>query len=103
MTRAGRIGAGTGVGMRLLPLGSAAVEDLWRELQQDDFVRSPFETWEWASALRDVPECSAGVRVALVDLGGRPVGLFAMEQVVGEGGLRLVGAAGWRWLAPDHL
>jgi CelD/BcsL family acetyltransferase involved in cellulose biosynthesis len=89
--------------VRLLRLGAPEVADLWQDLQQRGFVRTPFETWEWASALRDVPECSGGVRVALVDMGGRPVGLFALEGAIDDNGLRLVGPAGWRWLVPDHV
>jgi CelD/BcsL family acetyltransferase involved in cellulose biosynthesis len=92
-----------GVGVRLLPLGSAAVEELWQDLHRRNLIRSPFETWEWISALRDVPECSAAIRVAVVDLGGPPVGLLALEWAADDRGLRLVGPAGWRWLVPDHV
>lgn len=103
MRRADRGVAASDTGVRLLRLGAPEVGDLWQDLQQRGFVRTPFETWEWASALRDVPECSGEVRVALVDIGGRPAGLFAFEGAVDDNGLRLLGPAGWRWLVPDHV
>ena len=89
--------------VRFLPLDALPVRDLWLHLAASGHVRSPFETWQWVSALRDVPACSAAVRVALVEIGSRPAGLLALEWDVGTDGLRTVGPAGWRWLAPDHV
>jgi CelD/BcsL family acetyltransferase involved in cellulose biosynthesis len=87
---------------RLAP-ADPAVADAWLALQTRRGVESPFLTWEWFSALADVPEVCQAVRVVLVRRRSDPVGLLPLEWARGPGRLLTVGVAGWRWLAPDHL
>jgi hypothetical protein len=84
------------------PLADPAVEAGWRRLQAAGHVPTPFLSWEWASALRDVPEVSGDVVVLTVRAGDELVGLLPVERVRDARGLRVVGVAGRSWLAPDH-
>lgn len=77
--------------------------DTWRDLQARGAVTTPFSTWQWAEALRVVPAVSAAVHVLRVTRGGRTLGLLALERWRDEERLRVLGPAGGRWLAPDHV
>ncbi|MBW3602602.1 MAG: GNAT family N-acetyltransferase [Actinobacteria bacterium] len=83
--------------------GDPALRAVWRGLQDQGAVCSPFLSWEWFSALFDQPDLAGGVRVLVVRDASRPLGLLPLEWVRGARGLRTVGIPGWRWLAPDHL
>jgi CelD/BcsL family acetyltransferase involved in cellulose biosynthesis len=77
------------------------LEAAWRALQDAGHVDTPFLSWEWASALRDVPELvsDAGVLVARRD--GEVVGLLPLERTRIDG-RRVLGVIGWYWVGPDH-
>lgn len=75
----------------------------WRAMQSAGHVRSPFLTWQWATALAAVPEVSAALRVLQVTDGARTVGLLPVEHWRRSDGLRVLGLAGGEWLGPDHV
>ena len=77
------------------------VEAAWTRLQADGWVDTPFLSWEWFSAMRDVPELAAVVDVLVCRSGPAVVGLLPVERVRLDG-LRTVGIAGWHWAGPDH-
>lgn len=93
--------------MAELRVSRAALDDpgvapAWQQLQADGHVPSPFLSWQWYSALRDVPELCTDVRVLLVRDGPRTIGVLPVERVR-SGPLRVLGVAGWSWATPDHL
>lgn len=75
----------------------------WRRLQAEGAISTPFLTYEWCSALADVPEACDGLHVLVARRDGEPVGLFPLEWTTAYGRFHAVGPAGWLWLAPDHL
>jgi CelD/BcsL family acetyltransferase involved in cellulose biosynthesis len=83
-------------------LDDPAVAVAWRRLQGAGGVPTPFLSWEWCSALRDVPEVSRDVVVVVVRTEERVVGLLPLERVRDARGLTVVGVAGRTWLGPDH-
>lgn len=100
--RSRRIGAAPALEVVRGGLGDPAVEAAWRGLQAAGHVPSPFLSWQWYSAMRDVPELAGRVEVLMARRAGRTVGLLPVERVR-SGPLRVLGVAGWTWLAPDHL
>lgn len=83
-------------------LSDPDVEAAWRRLQAAGNVPTPFLSWEWFSALRDVPELARDIVVVAVQSGDVIVGLLPVERVRDARGLRVVGVAGRSWLTPDH-
>ncbi|WP_219416039.1 hypothetical protein [Pseudonocardia nigra] len=83
-------------------LDDPRLEQAWRGLQEAGHVPSPFLSWEWASALRDVPGVAGGIEVLTVAEDDRIVGLLPVERVRSATGATVVGIAGQSWLAPDH-
>jgi CelD/BcsL family acetyltransferase involved in cellulose biosynthesis len=88
--------------VRPLALADPDVAAAWRRLQAAGGIVSPFLTWELVSALADVPELAAGMRVLVADDGRRPVGLLPLEARQGPYGLRALGLVP-SWLGADHL
>jgi CelD/BcsL family acetyltransferase involved in cellulose biosynthesis len=82
-------------------LDDPALEDAWLRLQEAGHVDSPFLSWQWVSALRDVPELSADTGVLVCRSGTGVVGLLPLERARLDG-RRVLGVAGWYWLGPDH-
>lgn len=78
-----------------------AIEAAWRTLQDGGCVSSPFLSWEWASALRDVPALTRRVSVLVCRAGSEVVGLWPVEMDRMRR-LRVLGVAGWNWAGPDH-
>ncbi|MQA87850.1 MAG: GNAT family N-acetyltransferase [Streptosporangiales bacterium] len=89
--------------VRRMPAKDPIVRRLWRRLQGDGAVGTPFLTYEWCAALADVPESCPGFEVLVACRENEPVGLFPVEWIRADGRPALVGPAGWRWLAPDHM
>jgi CelD/BcsL family acetyltransferase involved in cellulose biosynthesis len=83
-------------------LDDPALAAAWAGLQADGHVPSVFLTWQWYSALRDVPELARGIEVLVAQRDGKIVGLLPVE-LVRSGPLRVLGVAGWNWSTPDHL
>ncbi|MCO1658083.1 GNAT family N-acetyltransferase [Pseudonocardia humida] len=73
----------------------------WRRLQEAGHVDTPFLSWQWASALRDVPELTADMGVLVCRRGSEVVGLLPLERTRLDG-RRVLGIAGWYWVGPDH-
>jgi CelD/BcsL family acetyltransferase involved in cellulose biosynthesis len=82
-------------------LTDPSLEGAWRRLQDAGHVDTPFLSWEWASALRDVPELTADVGVLVARRGDEVVGLLPLERTRIDG-RRVLGVAGWYWVGPDH-
>lgn len=75
----------------------------WQELQRDGHIDTPFLSWQWFSALRDVPELAAAIEIiACRRPDGTIAGLYPLE-IVRLGVLRVAGIAGWQWAGPDHV
>src|SRR5215831_13050624 len=51
-------------------LDDPEVAAAWAQLQTAGHVPSPFLSWQWYSALRDVPELAAGVEVLVAHHAG---------------------------------
>jgi CelD/BcsL family acetyltransferase involved in cellulose biosynthesis len=77
------------------------LEPAWRRLQDAGHVDTPFLSWQWASALRDVPELVADAGVLVARRDGEVVGLLPLERTRLEG-RRVLGVIGWYWVGPDH-
>lgn len=92
----------TGLRVRRAALNDPGVASAWQQLQAGGHVPSAFLSWQWYSALRDVPELCTDVEVLLVRDGPRTLGLLPVERVR-SGALRVLGVAGWGWATPDHL
>lgn len=82
-------------------LTDPALEAAWTRLQDAGHVDTPFLSWPWVSALRDVPEVSADIGVLVCRRGDEVVGLLPLERAVLDG-RRVLGVAGWYWVGPDH-
>jgi CelD/BcsL family acetyltransferase involved in cellulose biosynthesis len=82
-------------------LTDPALEPAWTRLQDAGHVDTPFLSWQWVSALRDVPELTADVGVLVARRGDEVVGLLPLERARLDG-RRVLGVAGWYWLGPDH-
>lgn len=61
-----------------------------------------FLTWQWSTGVLAEPRTAAGTSVCVVERHGVVLGLFPVERSTVTG-LRILGPAGWQWLAPDHL
>ena len=85
-----------------LPLDHSALERAWIGFQEGGHVPTPFLSWQWISALRDVPEASADVVVLVARERDEIVGLLPIERVRDRRGLYVAGMAGRSWLGPDH-
>jgi CelD/BcsL family acetyltransferase involved in cellulose biosynthesis len=77
------------------------LEPAWRRLQDGGHVDTPFLSWQWVSALRDVPELVADAGVLVARRDGEVVGLLPLERTRLEG-RRVLGVIGWYWVGPDH-
>jgi CelD/BcsL family acetyltransferase involved in cellulose biosynthesis len=84
-----------------VPLTDPALEAAWTRLQAAGHVGSPFLSWEWVSALRDVPEAAGDTGVLVARRGDEVVGLLPLERARLDG-RRVLGVAGWYWVGPDH-
>jgi CelD/BcsL family acetyltransferase involved in cellulose biosynthesis len=82
-------------------LTDPALEAAWTRLQAAGHVGSPFLSWQWVSALRDVPEVSDDIGVLVCRRGAEVVGLLPLERARLDG-RRVLGIAGWYWVGPDH-
>lgn len=91
-----------GLFVQRLSLNHPDLEGAWRQLQAGGGVPSPFLTWQWCTGLLNEPDTAAGTTVRVVKRYGKVIGLFPVEQTT-VAGMRTLGPAGWRWLAPDHL
>lgn len=81
-----------------------AVLAAWARLEAAGAVRTPFDSPAWATALADVPELAADVRVlAAAGPDGGIAGLLPLEWSTSAAGVRMVSAPGADWLAPDHV
>ncbi len=75
----------------------------WGQLQDAGHISSPFMTVQWLDALAAVPEVSTSMRVLRVVDGANALGYLPVELWRDESGARVLGPAGARWLAPDHV
>ncbi|WP_214407136.1 GNAT family N-acetyltransferase [Pseudonocardia lacus] len=82
-------------------LGDPHVERAWRRLQDAGHVDTPFLSWQWASALRDVPELVEDAGVLVAWRSDDVVGLLPLERTTLDG-RRVLGVIGWYWVGPDH-
>ena len=85
-----------------VPLDHAALEKAWIRFQEAGHVPTPFLSWQWISALRDVPEASGDMIVLVAREGTEIVGLLPVERTRDQRGLYVTGMAGRSWLGPDH-
>jgi CelD/BcsL family acetyltransferase involved in cellulose biosynthesis len=84
-----------------VPLTDPGLEAAWTRLQGAGHVRTPFLSWQWVSALRDVPEAAGDTGVLVCRRGDEVVGLLPLERTRLDG-RRVLGLAGWYWVGPDH-
>jgi CelD/BcsL family acetyltransferase involved in cellulose biosynthesis len=84
-----------------VPLTDPGLEAAWAALQGAGHVGTPFLSWQWVSALRDVPGAAGDTGVLVCRRGGEVVGLLPLERARLDG-RRVLGVAGWYWVGPDH-
>jgi CelD/BcsL family acetyltransferase involved in cellulose biosynthesis len=84
-----------------VPLTDPGLEAAWSGLQAAGHVGTPFLSWQWVSALRDVPGAAGDTGVLVCRRGDEVVGLLPLERARLDG-RRVLGVAGWYWVGPDH-
>jgi CelD/BcsL family acetyltransferase involved in cellulose biosynthesis len=88
--------------VRLLEPLDPVVETAWRQLQAAGGVGSPFQSWQWFSALAVDRAACPGLQVIVISDRGGPLGLVPFQHTTDHRGLRVARQPGAPWLAPDH-